>query len=422
MFCRAREESQDEWCDLQDITKEALLMRILTLTNLYPNPYQPHQAAFNRQLFRALAAEHQVEVIAPIAWTVEYSARVRGTTQATLASDRKRVSDGMIVHHPSYAFTPKVLRGWHGKFFLRSVRGCFGKVVRDFRPDVVLSCWAYPDGWAGVRLAHDAGLPVAVKVQGSDLLHAGDHPTRKRLTSETLSAADAVIAVSQNLREKAIAMGADPARTHVIYRGVDTSLFHHGSSTTARTKLGLPTDEPLLLFVGNLVPVKGADILLDALARLRLTSLRFKCVLIGEGPQRSWLQARIASLGLNQRVKLVGQLPLEQLPHWYRAADLVVLPSRSEGLPNVLRESIACGTPFIASRVGGIPEIASEDSLFPPGDSSALAIRLASFLASGRYQSTTPKFRPGSWREAAADLASVLRRIVNVSSELTCAG
>jgi glycosyltransferase involved in cell wall biosynthesis len=244
---------------------------------------------------------------------------------------------------------------------------------------------------------------------------------KKRLTGETLSAADAVIAVSQNLSERAIAMGADPANTHVIYQGVDTNLFHPGSREAARENLGLSSDEPLLLFVGNLVPVKGPDILLDALALLKLTSLRFQCVLIGDGPQRAWLRARINSLGLNRRVRLVGQIPLEQLPEWYRSADLVVLPSRSEGVPNVLRESIACGTPFIASRVGGVPEIASEDSLVPPGDPSALAARIASFFASGRHQ-TAPKSKHGSWTEAAGALAAVLRGIVNSSSKMTRAG
>jgi hypothetical protein len=113
-------------------------------------------------LFRALAAEHQVQVIAPIAWTVEYSARVRGKTPVGFASNRTRMCDGMIVHHPCYAFTPKVMRGWHGRFFLQSVRGCFGEVFCDFRPDVVLGCWAYPDGWAGVRLAREAGLDLGL--------------------------------------------------------------------------------------------------------------------------------------------------------------------------------------------------------------------------------------------------------------------
>jgi len=161
-------------------------MRILAVTNLYPNPYQPHRAAFNRQQFRALAAEHEVRVIAPIAWTGEWSAR-RRHGMPRLADDRKRLSDGMVIHHPRYAFTPKAFRGWYGRFLVQSIRGCFCENGREVQPDIVLGCWAYPDGWAAVQLAREVNLPVVIKVHGSDLLTLDNHPARKKRTMEALA-------------------------------------------------------------------------------------------------------------------------------------------------------------------------------------------------------------------------------------------
>ena len=247
-------------------------MRILALTNLYPNPYQPNRATFNRQQLRALGAEHHVEVIAPIAWTNEWSARRGGGRgpkgESPLAQDRRRVFDGMTIHHPRYAFTPKILRGAYGHFFVRSVRECFRQAVRDFRPDVVLGCWAYPDGWAAVQLAREAGLPVAIKVQGSDLLTIDDQPARKRRTSEALAGADAVIAVSRHLAAKAVAMGAAPDRVHVVYNGVDASVFCPAPREVAREHLELTSPDPLILFVGNLVPVSYTHLTLPTTERV----------------------------------------------------------------------------------------------------------------------------------------------------------
>jgi glycosyltransferase involved in cell wall biosynthesis len=381
-------------------------MRLLALTNLYPNPLQPHRAPFNRQQFRALASEHQVQVIAPIAWTSEWAAR-RGQPGGTLSPDRTRVVDGMVVHHPRYVFTPKALRGLYGRFYLESVRACFERAVNSFRPNVVLGCWAYPDGWAAVRLARDAGLPVAIKIHGSDVLVAGARSDRRTATVAALTEADAVIAVSGQLADRARALGAAPSRVHIVHNGVDDRLFNPGCREPARRSLGIEPAEPLILFVGNLVPVKGVDILIDSMASLRRTNIRVRCAIVGDGPLRRRLQDQAARLGLAECMRFVGVRPLEELPAWYRSADLVVLPSRSEGIPNVLLEAAACGTRFIASDVGGIPEIAHPSALVPAGDAGSLAGRIRAALAPGSTIAPLSA-HPASWRDSAAALAAVL--------------
>ncbi len=386
-------------------------MRVLAVTSLYPNPYQPHRAPFNLQQFRALAACHSLHVIAPISWTSETTARRTGTRMPV---DRREITDGFIVHHPRFAFPPKVLRGLHGAFFRTSIRRCFRETIREFRPDVVLGCWAYPDGWAAMHLAREAGLPVAIKVLGSDLLTIDNHPARKARTVEALAGADAVIAVGRHLAERAVHLGAHPSRVHVVYNGVDTTVFCPGDRARAREQLGLRSPDPLILCIGNLVPVKGIDVLINALASLRHEGARFRCAIVGAGPLRKSLERRIAMLNLDGCTRLVGAKPLKQMPQWYRAADLVVLSSHSEGVPNVLLEAGACGTPFVATRVGGVPEIAGAVGLVPPDDHVALAGAIRKALDGGHPES--PAHRTESWNDSAQNLAAVLESIVGAAS------
>jgi glycosyltransferase involved in cell wall biosynthesis len=401
-------------------------MRILALTNLYPNPLQPHRAAFNRQQFAALAREHQVQVIAPIPWTGEAPSwipgrrrnRGKGTgyASASIPPCRHRISDGMAIHHPRYMFTPKVLRGFYGHFFEASVRECFYAAIREFRPDVVLGGWAYPDGWAAVRLAREFGLPIAVKVHGSDVLTIEEYPARLRRTAEALTSADAVIVVSHHLAERAVALGVDPARTRVIRNGIDSIVFHPSPKAAARAHLGINGDAPLILFAGNLVPVKGLDVFIDALAKVAHSGAPFQCAIIGNGPLKAALSAQAESLGLADRIRFIGARPLDELARWYHASDLFVLPSRSEGMPNVLFEAAACGTPFIATSVGGIPEFAHPESLVAPGDSAALAQRIARFLNPSTRPICDARFPPTSWTDSARGLATVLAEIVASTS------
>src|SRR5690606_5659784 len=229
-------------------------MKILALTNLYPNPLQPHRAAFNRHRFRFLAADHELRMIAPVSWRDEWA--LRGTGPG-IARDRRTTLDGIPVAHPRYWYTPGVLRGQYGRFFHASVRATFDRAVRESRPDVVLATWAYPDGWAAVRLARSHGLPVVVMVHGSDVRRMDEVPARSRGTREALCAADGVIAVSADLAARVVALGADPDRVLTVLDGVDRTLFNPGDRTQARRALGLADDERHLLFIGNLLPVKG---------------------------------------------------------------------------------------------------------------------------------------------------------------------
>jgi glycosyltransferase involved in cell wall biosynthesis len=150
-------------------------------------------------------------------------------------------------------------------------------------------------------------------------------------------------------------------------------------------------------------------VLIDACALLRNRGMRFQCRLIGQGPLRRALSRRIESAGLTQFVRLQGPCPLEQLPDWYRAAGVLVLPSFSEGIPNVILEGLACGTSVVASRVGGIPEILNDESLVPPKDPHLLADAIARAIQRPNVTS-----RPlMNWDDSASELADILGAVAD---------
>ena len=165
--------------------------------------------------------------------------RARRNGAAPLPADRRVELDGLTVDHPRFYFPPKILQRTYGPLFEKSVRRVFRQRVAEFRPDLVYAPWAYPDGWAAVRLARRAGLPVVVQVLGSDVLLLTKQRARRRLTFDALRAADGVVAVSRDLADRVIDDGVEPDRVRVIYDGVDPARFHPGPRLDARRRVGL---------------------------------------------------------------------------------------------------------------------------------------------------------------------------------------
>ncbi len=392
-------------------------MRILAITHLYPTPGDPAFAAFNRQQFDRLARLHQLQVVRPLSWPAVMGQALRGRG----VPEGFRHEDGITVHTPTYFYPPRISRQHYGSFFERSIAGATRRLIASFRPDVILASWAHPDGWAAVRIGRRAGIPVVVKVHGSDVLvHAVGE--RRARVAEALSGADAVVAVSEDLAAQVRALGVPPDKVHVVPHGVDLARFTAGEPSEARRRLGLPLEDPLLLFVGRVLVSKGAADLVRACALVRDRGVAFHCRLVGPGADIGAVTALIRASGLDDRVVLAGGRPHAELPDWFRACDVVALPSHSEGIPNVLRESIAMGKPFVATRVGGIPEIAdpSCSALVPVGDIAALADALARMLVA------PPRVDPAlsariniTWEQSAARLSDLLTQVVAGRSTLS---
>jgi glycosyltransferase involved in cell wall biosynthesis len=393
-------------------------MNILVLTELYPSPMFPFRAAFNRQEFQALSdLGCRIRVITPIAWTDEVRRRLKRRGEPL---ERLRDSGPVRIAYPRYWYPPGAFRGTYGPLYLRAARRGLALLERSegepFAPDLIYGSYAYPDGWAAVALGRELKLPVVVKAHGSDLRRLA-HPARKRRTVEAVRGADAVIAVSRDLADRAADLGADPDRIHLVYYGVQAQLFHPGDRAEARRRVGILPEESTVLAVGNLVPVKGPDLLIEAIAQLSRSGTPATCRFIGQGPMRPELERLAAKLGIADRVIFQGPQPLESLPDWYRAADILALASRSEGVPNVLLEGMACATRFVAASVGGIPEVApwGTGELVAPEDPGALASGLRHALALARGSESIPAPRVPALADQMAQQLDILRSLASPS-------
>lgn len=396
-------------------------MKILFFSYAYPNPANPVVGTFNRTMIAGLAKDNDVRVVSPVSfidvWKAWWQGRLpRGLNDSTFQA----VANVPAVYRPWY-YTPKFFREWHGRFMRRSAGTALNRAMKEFRPDIVVSYWTYPDGEVAVKTAHQFGVRAVTVVGGTDVLINTRIGSRRKAIMDVLHAADGIIAVSDDIKNALIADGISPGKLSVVRRGIDGCVFHNGDKSDARRKLGLPDDRPILISVGRLVDIKGHCHLIEACRLLAQRGIQFKCYLLGDGPLQSALKRQIEHQGLCDRVELRGSCVPVQLAEWYRAADLSVLPSLSEGVPNVLLESIASGTPFVASGVGGIPEIAdlSLDSLVPPSNPEALANALEARLASPHGSTGNPrKFTPPTANESAEQLSSILRMVATGRSPL----
>ena len=382
-------------------------MRLLFITNVFPNPLQPTKGVFNLELARALKRDNEVSVICPVAWTDECAALRRGQR---LAGQRTRTLDGIPVRHPRFYFPPKMLREYYGQFMWHSVKGMVLEEIDRIKPDVILSYWAHPDGEVAVRAARQTGLPAVVMVGGSDVLLLTASRRRQRCILRVLHTANAVVAVSGHIREKLIELGIPASKLHIVSRGVDPAIFCPGNRDEARRRLGIATQGPVLLWVGRMVPVKGLDILMRSCGHLHRAGREFALFVVGDGPLRASIERQAREQGVSDLVQFPGVVKHSELADWYRAADLTILPSRSEGIPNVLRESLACGTPFVATNVGGISELVGngDNRLVPSEDWTALAGAMEDLLARAANRKAVPQ-TIGGWDASADALIQVLR-------------
>ena len=202
--------------------------------------------------------------------------------------------DGLEIHHPRFMLIPKVLKWTDGLLFALSIFGACRRLKRSFNPDIIDAHWAYPDGFAAYLIGRVLQRPVVVTVRGSDVNVFMQERIRGFLIRHYLRRVPKIIAVSAALKERLQQYGIPPERVVVIRNGVDTAEFSVGDSKVAREKLGLEPHAKIILYVGNLVPIKGADILLDAFSNIRHAESRL--IFVGDGPMRQELERRVRDL------------------------------------------------------------------------------------------------------------------------------
>ncbi len=371
-------------------------MKVLAVTRLFPNPSRRTFAVFNLQMMRHLAQVCALRLIVPLAF--QERLRIKRRELTAWASEI-----GLDVSFVTYYYTPGFFHQWHGDMLRYSLRRRLNAELAQFEPDVMLSSWAYPDTYAAAPFANRANVPLFTTLLGSDI-HSLTSTAVTARAKKGLQSCERVLPVSNELAERLTKLGIDRERVSTVYYGVDNSKFDLRSRSESRQDLSLDPAETIALYVGNLVDIKRVDAVIAGYQAWQCSNKRL--IIAGDGPLRGELERQAAAV--DSPIDFLGAVAHEQLPTWMNAADVLVLLSRREGVPNVLLESMSCGVPVVATAVGGIPEVvAPEAGVLVDPDAPAKTVAQAldqAITADWARENIRRSVDRFSWRGTAAEM------------------
>lgn len=351
------------------------------LSTSFPRNKDDLAGIFIFQLARKIARKHAVEVIAPGSAEAEKTESVdnvsvnRFTYMIPGSWQKLAYGSGILPNLKKSPAAWLCIPSFFISFFLAAFR-----VSRSC--DVIHAHWIF-SGLIGLGCRKKHTTPLILSVRGSDLHQTEHSPLLRGICRWILQGADRIITVSNSLNRKILDLGISPEKVSTIPNGVDTTMFKPRNRGRARNRLGLPENGKMILYVGRIIPLKGLDVLMQAMPAICGQVKNVHLYLVGDGPQMLELEDTAKKEGISDRVHFRGKQSPSMIPFWMNAADLTVLPSRSEGRPNVILESFASSTPVLASDVGGIPEFVSDGTngfLVPYGNPGLLAERAVTLL------------------------------------------
>ena len=353
-------------------------MKVLFVSNLFPNRYEPARGIFNLRQMRHLAQLCEARVLAPYNWFF-----IKGRFAPPQPLPETETIAGLPVHHSRSFYLPKIGRTLNPWLYAKSAIGPIRRIREQFPFDIIYVNWAYPDACGIARVARKLAVPFVVSISGSDVNWYLTMRIRRRQILNMLAHARAITVRSQALRDLLIAHRVPAEKIHVLYNGVDRIMFRgqtpENSDQNSDRRLLTADRLPVLLYVGRLSPEKGVA---DLLRSIPLLPMPVRLNVIGNGSQRAELQQLATGLKLDGIVNWLGWKKPEEVPAFMAEADLLCLPSHMEGVPNVALEAFACGLPVVGTRVGGIPEIITETTglLAEPKNPASFAAALTRAL------------------------------------------
>ncbi len=387
-------------------------IRILTFSTLFPNRAQPHHGVFVENRLRHLIEHNDVtaRVIAPVPW-FPFTSDLFGDYATFAKVPRSDQRSGLEITYPRYPLIPKVGMNLTPSLMYHAVKPLVTRLLKEgYDFDLLDAHYFYPDGVAAAYLARAIGKPFTVTARGTDLNLIPNYPTPRRLITEAAEQADGLITVCQALKDELVKLGIADQKVEVLRNGVDLELFQPRDREAAKRKFGV--EGRILLSVGHLIERKGHHLIIEAMPRIPDATL----LIAGTGPDDAALRAQVKALGLEDRVRFLGAIPHQEMAELYSAADALVLASSREGWANVLLETMASGTPAVATNVWGAPECITAPAagaLIPERTPEAIADTVLSLLENPPGRDTTRAHAEGfSWQATSQGQYDLFRSIL----------
>ena len=391
--------------------------RILCFSSLYPSSALPRHGIFIENRMRSLAESGRVDlkILSPTPW-FPLANKAFGKYGAFARVPDTDERFGLEILYPRYPTIPKIGMSIAPFLMARALRRPIERMMNNGFDFDILDCYYfYPDGVAAAWLGQTLGKPVIISALGNDLSLIPNHQRPRRMIQWAASQASGMTTVCQALKDALVDLGVEAERVDVVLHGVDLELFQPPQDRQAvRADVGFRRNT--LLSVGHLIERKGHHIAIEALAHLPDVDL----VIIGDGEEEDNLKRQVKRLNLADRVRFLGHVDQRKLPIYYGAADALVLASSREGIANVMIESLACGTPVLATKVWGAPEVIvvpEAGVLIEKREPESLVAAARQLFANYPDRQATRRFATRfSWEQTTTDHLRVVDRILATSA------
>jgi len=331
-------------------------MRVLEVCQEFPNRYYPQLGTFIKQSIDSIANQKvDITVVSPKPLVLPFSAFPYHNFSKLPRIEHTEKYD---LHYPRYVYAvPK-------KYFYPITGISYAHFVSRYaiknikpKPDLIHAHFSYPDGFGMIGLAKKWNIPLVISALGTierKVAYEGSYTSRQII--KAMNFADKVLSVSEDLKLHIVNLGINENNVIVVPNGVDTEKFKPAGKENARKLLNLPLDKNIILFVGALRSIKGVDYLIEAAKNFVDSNTELYLVGRDDGLKKS-LKKMAQDFKITDFIKFIGPVNHKDIPLWVSASDILVLPSLSEGRPNVVLEALACEVPVVATDVGGIPEL-----------------------------------------------------------------
>lgn len=387
-------------------------IHILSLATLFPDVSRPNFGIFVERSLAALSEQPDVDltIVAPVGIPPWPLSRV-GAYAALAKLPAQEIWDGLAVHRPRFTLLPGIARR-NAVAVAAAVLPLAKELQEERRLDVIDAQFFWPDGPAAAILSEKLGVPFSIKARGADISHWAHHKPTAPMIVSAADKASGLLAVASTMGDDMAAVGMDRDKIRVHYTGLDASRFFPRDRAAARQRWQIAPDATVILTVGALIPRKGQSLVIDALKHFPDST---HYVMAGIGPDEDALRSQAEAAGLSQRVRFLGGVPNDILPDLYAAADVMALPSASEGLANAWVEALGCGVPLLLSDIPPAHELLHDNDagLVTKRNPEAIARGIATLLSRphDRQAIAAATHQRFNWARNGQELADHLRQI-----------